>query len=747
VILVLEVIVGNMLTRRITDPLTSLARGARAVARGRLETRVEVAGSDEIGTLTESFNRMTGELGGRIRELSKLNEAIRAFSGSLEREPVLERAVLAFRDAADPDGLVLAMGHEEEVELAAGTRDGKPLSSTRLPAAELEEGLLRRALTAGAPEVWTDLTEADVAPRERELFGAPGSAAAIPFHPHREITGAFLLTFRRPDPGLSQGELQFLSTLAQQVGIALENARLYQLAIEDSATGLYVHSYFLARLREETDRALGSDRPLSVVLVSLEELPGLYETYGTDEGDHVLVQVVRRLRTALRGMHIMARADRETIEVLLPEIGKEAALTVAQAIRDALARSVILLAGDPSRTFRLTPSIGLATCPDDARSAEFLLSEAQQALLKAVTDREGGRLVDVGRERQEQREVRAREGRYVFRSEKMTELLETVDRIAASDVPILLQGETGVGKEVVAEVVHECSARRGKPLVKVNCAALPETLLESELFGHERGAFTGAERRRPGRFELADGGTIFLDEIGEIPVQTQVKLLRVLQDHRIERLGGTSPIQVDVRVIAATNRDLLADIREGRFREDLYFRLNVVSLVVPPLRARKEEIPALADHFLEAHRRSERTTGKRLSPAAMDRLFSHDWPGNVRELRNTIERALVIARADEVQEDEIVFPDPTTEERPRPAPPSGAPAPPSARDPGHVDLNPRQRKLLEILARRESITNREYVDLVGVSSRTGNRDLHELIERGLILQIGKRRAAIYRLPE
>ncbi|MHC4470292.1 MAG: sigma 54-interacting transcriptional regulator [Planctomycetota bacterium] len=748
VILVLEVIVGNILTRRITDPLTSLARGARAVARGKLMTRVEVTGSDELGNLTDSFNRMTAELGRRIGELSKLNEAIRAFSGSLERELVLERAVDAFREVASaPEGLVIALGHEEEAEVAAGLRGGRPITGARLSAAVLGGGIVSRALALASPEVWSDLSGDSLASGERDILGTPRSAAAVPFRPSRETPGAVILLYDRADPGLSAGDLQFLSTLAQQVGIALENARLYQLAIEDPATGLYIHSYFLARLREETDRALDGDRPLSVVLVSLEELPGIYETYGTEEGDHVLGQVIRRLRTALRGMHIMARADRETVEILLPEVGKDAALHVAQAIRDALARSILLLAGDPSRTFRLTPSIGLATCPDDARSAEFLLSEAQQALFKAVTDREGGRLVDVGRERESvQAEVRGRGGRYVFRSEKMMELLETTDRIAASNVPILLQGETGVGKEVVAEIVHEKSGRRGKPLVKVNCAALPETLLESELFGHERGAFTGAERRKPGRFELAHRGTLFLDEIGEIPPQTQVKLLRVLQDHTIERLGGTTPIQVDVRVITATNLDLLAAIREGRFREDLYFRLNVVSLVVPPLRARREEIPDLVDHFLESYRRTQRTTGERLSPAAMDRLFSHDWPGNVRELRNTIERALVIARNPEVQADEIVFPEPA-EERARPAPTAAVRLPAPTSDGELASLNPRQRKLMEILARRESITNKEYADLVGVSARTGNRDLRELIERGLIVQIGRRRAAIYRLPE
>jgi diguanylate cyclase (GGDEF)-like protein len=472
-------------------------------------------------------------------------------------------------------------------------------------------------------------------------------------------------------------------------------------------------------------------------------LKEIYESLGEEEGNHILNRAARHLRSAMSGLHLLARADRDTIEVMLPEAGKDTALAVATEIREKLGRLAIRLRGEPDREIHLTPFIGLATCPDDARSAEFLISEAQQALYVAVTD--GRKLVDSGTAREEvQARLMGQTGRYVFRSAEMIEILETVDRIAASDVPILVRGETGVGKEVLAELVHERSARHGKPLIKVNCAALPDSLLESELFGYERGAFTGADRRKPGRFELAQGGTIFLDEIGEIPPTTQVKLLRVLQDHRVERLGGTGPISVDVRVIAATNIDLPAAIRASRFREDLYYRLNVVSLVIPPLRARKEEIPDLVDQFVESYTKTNETTATTLSPAAMDKLFAHVWPGNVRELKNTIERALVISRDEEVQADEIVFPEATAEEPATPERPA-APRPEKTSVP-HA-LNDRQRRLMEIMATRESITTREYAAIVGVSVRTGNRDLAELIELGLIVKIGKRRAAIYRLPE
>jgi len=227
----------------------------------------------------------------------------------------------------------------------------------------------------------------------------------------------------------------------------------------------------------------------------------------------------------------------------------------------------------------------------------------------------------------------------------LREVMDLVRKVAPSQAPVLLLGETGVGKEIVAEVVHHLSPRAQGPLVRVNCGALPETLLDSELFGHEKGAFTGATARKRGRFERAQGGTIFLDEIGELPPEAQARLLRVLQDGDYERVGGTEPLRADVRVIAATNRDLEGMVREGRFRADLRFRLNVFPIRIPPLRERKADIPALAHHFLEKKGR-DLGLGARptLAPGAIDALVAYDWPGNVRELQNVIERGLLLAQ-------------------------------------------------------------------------------------------------------
>jgi len=222
-----------------------------------------------------------------------------------------------------------------------------------------------------------------------------------------------------------------------------------------------------------------------------------------------------------------------------------------------------------------------------------------------------------------------------------------VRRVAGSDATVLIRGESGTGKELIARAIHHASPRAAAPLVAVNCAALPEGLLESELFGHEKGAFTGAAASRKGRFELADGGSIFLDEIGDLPLHLQVKLLRVLQERQFERVGGTRTIPVNVRVLAATHRNLEALVREGRFRDDLYYRINVVTLLLPPLRERREDLPPLIEHFLTRFAGKNGKTIRGLTREARDALLRYDYPGNVRELENLIERAVVLTR-DEV---------------------------------------------------------------------------------------------------
>ncbi|HJB65873.1 MAG TPA: sigma-54 dependent transcriptional regulator [Candidatus Mailhella merdavium] len=236
------------------------------------------------------------------------------------------------------------------------------------------------------------------------------------------------------------------------------------------------------------------------------------------------------------------------------------------------------------------------------------------------------------------------------RSDAMRELVNMVETVAPTEATVLISGESGTGKELVARAIQAASTRRDKPFVTINCAALAENLLESELFGHEKGAFTGADRRREGRFVQAHGGTLFLDEIGEMPLALQAKLLRVLQQGEVQRVGCDETIKVDVRVISATNRVLAEEVAAGRFREDLFYRLNVIGLEVPPLRARREDIPLLASTFLERHAAANRKTIKGFTPQAMDAMLRYGWPGNVRELENAVERAVILSGGEYIAE-------------------------------------------------------------------------------------------------
>ena len=241
----------------------------------------------------------------------------------------------------------------------------------------------------------------------------------------------------------------------------------------------------------------------------------------------------------------------------------------------------------------------------------------------------------------------------IGKSRPMKELIDMLAMIAPSEATVLITGESGTGKELIAKSIHHNSNRRDHPLVIVNCAALTETLLESELFGHEKGAFTGADKRREGRFMNANKGTIFLDEVGETSPTMQAKLLRVIQEREIQRVGGEETLKVDVRILAATNRNLQVDIKEGKFREDLYYRLNVVTLNVPPIRDRQDDIPLLAQYFVEKYAKKNHKLVKAFSPLAMDMLLKYKWPGNVRELENMIERAVILLPGERITEKEL----------------------------------------------------------------------------------------------
>lgn len=383
-----------------------------------------------------------------------------------------------------------------------------------------------------------------------------------------------------------------------------------------SVAGLLDHDEFMARVSEEVDRCRRYGRPLALMLLDAD---------ANDEAiSPHLAEAYDRLREVLRPMDVVGHFARNKLEVLLPEAD------AAESDRAARRIEARLL------PFQRAIHVGVAQHPQDGHDGDELLAHALERMRDA--SRQG-----VYRAHGLPDEPVVQRTDIVVRSAALQSVFEMARRAATSDITVLIQGETGVGKELVVEAIHDASPRREGPLVRVNCAALAESLIESELFGHERGAFTGADRTKAGLFEQASGGTIFLDEIGEVPLAMQPKLLRVLQTRTARRIGGAREMAIDVRVVAATNRDLRLRVQEGRFRDDLYFRLAGVQLIVPPLRDRKEDIPPLAELFLRRAAKGMNKPMPVIPDEVMVRLIGYRWPGNVRELINFAERAMLLS--------------------------------------------------------------------------------------------------------
>ncbi len=375
------------------------------------------------------------------------------------------------------------------------------------------------------------------------------------------------------------------------------------------------------------------DEPNYLIVIS--ELLGEegFETITADNGAKALKLV--------RGADI----DLVLTDMQMPDMDGFALLEAVKSSRPEMPVIMITAYGEVEKAVRAMRS-GAFNYITKPFNNDELLASINKALEHSALAQENRRL---------QQEIR---GRYSFegiigKNRAMRDIYELISRVAPTPSTVLVSGESGTGKELVARALHYQGPRAGRPFLSLNCAALPESLLESELFGHERGAFTGAVAMRKGKFEAADTGTLFLDEIGEMPLALQAKLLRVLQEKTIERLGGNKTIKVDVRIVAATNKNLPEEVREKRFREDLFYRLNVVSIVIPPLRERSDDIPLLAKHFVEKYRKQAGRSELGISPAALKLLSRSPWPGNVRELENTIERAAILCRGDEIEPEDL----------------------------------------------------------------------------------------------
>jgi DNA-binding NtrC family response regulator len=466
----------------------------------------------------------------------------------------------------------------------------------------------------------------------------------------------------------------------------------------------------LLRLEEETARALRYERALAVAVVDLGGVPA---------GDHA--RIAAALGGSLRGCDVVGWDGGAEAIVLLPETADSARVPAAR-----IARALAALAP--------AARLGFARCPEDAADAATLLAGAREAVRAAAPLTVAGVPDAVQRWRLADREVAAVDP-------AMKRLFALIERLAAGDLAVLVHGETGAGKEIVAGALHAWSPRRAARLVAINCAALPEPLLESELFGHERGAFSGAVAARAGHLEVASGGTVFLDEISECSPAAQAKVLRALDTKRVTRLGSTVERAVDVRLVAATHRPLQAEVAAGRFREDLFFRLGAATVVVPPLRERRLDLPLLARLFLAEARARVGRPPLTLAPRALGRLLAHRWPGNVRELKNVMDYLAVTVDGGRVEAEHL--PDPIGTGAPGPHAPGqhapGQPAPgphaPGQHAPArgarvfqnlYEEIRALERtRILEALAETGGVRN-EAAALLGVPLRTFVTKLREL---------------------
>ena len=409
-----------------------------------------------------------------------------------------------------------------------------------------------------------------------------------------------------------------------EVNLGSVSVSLHQLSPRElEAHAVESYDRFADRLEKEVLRARTFHRPFSLLMLR-----------AIGDSAHVR-HFLPELHELLRPVDIVGLYGPGTLLVALPEIDGEGARRPAES-------AATLRAPSGARLL-----VGVAEYPAGASSAEELVA-ATRAAARLATFEAPVQLPPSSPDL-----LPRNEGRVVVGDPKMRALYDMVARVAPSNAPVLVTGETGTGKELVARAIHQRSPRSGKPMRSVNCGAIPSTLLESTLFGHERGAFTGADRRKPGIFEQAEGGTVFLDEIGELSARAQVALLRVLETKRVSPVGSTEEIAVDVRVVAATHRDLEAMCRDGGFRMDLFYRLETITLEVPPLRRRLDEIGELVDLFASEAASASGTIPKSIDPAALDLLRRYSWPGNVRELRNVIERAVVIADGTSIAADDL----------------------------------------------------------------------------------------------
>jgi diguanylate cyclase (GGDEF)-like protein len=476
----------------------------------------------------------------------------------------------------------------------------------------------------------------------------------VPLKTKENLLGVIYVDSQSKTETFGHKEERIFEAFAAQASIAIENSHLYDSSVRDALTGLYNYGYLRTRLEEEITRAQNyKSGSIAFMMLDLDNFKSINDSNGHLFGNSILVKVGEIISKTVRKYDIPARYGGDEFAILMPDTDVYEARHLAQQLQKELSELKFIIGKE---TIAISSSIGISIFPvEKITASENIIVEADHALF--IAKRKGGNQIAVYGLRKDEKK---RGPELIGKSKVMREVRTTISKLARTDATVLIIGETGTGKELITKLVHEESTRLSKPFVVVNCGAIPDNLLESELFGYEKGAFTGAYRQYKGKFEAANGGTIFLDEIGELPLHLQVKILRAIEQKEIDRIGGKKPIRVDVRVIAATNRNLEEEVKKGNFRKDLFYRLSVAIIFVPALRERVEDIEALSAYYLKQMNTRYRRNFKGFTKDAMEAMMDHSWPGNVRELIHRIERAVIMGQGENIGEQDLGLTTPTS---------------------------------------------------------------------------------------
>jgi len=474
-------------------------------------------------------------------------------------------------------------------------------------------------------------------------------AMCVPLKAKNRLLGLIYLDSHSVAETFTDVEQKLLEAFATQASVAIENGYLYESSIHDQLTGLYNYGFFRLRLTEEIDRSLRYKKEnISFIMLDVDKFKSINDSYGHLFGNTILIKVGEIIKNTVRTYDVPVRYGGDEFAILMPGTDIQGARCIAERLQKEITNQQFR-AGQESLT--ITASFGISSFPvDQIVSDESIIVEADHALL--VAKRKGKNRIECFAVR---KGTKKDNFEIIGKSTAIADVKRLGSRFARTNTTILITGETGTGKELITRFIHNKSTRKDRPFVVVNCGAIPDTLLESELFGYERGAFTGAYAQHRGKCEIAHGGTIFFDEIGELPYHLQHKILRVIEQKEFDRISGKFPIKVDIRVIAASNKNLEDEVKKENFRADLFYRLNVATIYLPPLRERIEDIEPLAHYYLSLMSKKYRKRLRGFTKTALAAMMHHKWPGNIRELIHRIERAVIMSTGQYLDENDLAL--------------------------------------------------------------------------------------------